>query len=187
MIARGCNEEVIIAGFGGQGVIMTGKLLATAAMKMGHEVTYMRSYGPEVRGGTANSTIVISDEPIASPVVNSFDSLIVMNLASFERFVPMLKPGGLLVMNSSLIDEVPERDDIEVLLVPADDIAVELGSDKSSNMVALGAYLERRKLVSIDTVAACFHDVLAARHHKTIPANTRALTSGAQHCLSVAG
>jgi 2-oxoglutarate ferredoxin oxidoreductase subunit gamma len=131
-------EEIIIAGFGGQGVILSGKLLAQAAMKAGKEVTFMPSYGAEVRGGTANSMVVIADTPIACPVIGSPDSLIAMNKASLDKFAPRIKTGGLLVMNSSLIDGTPQLDDtIEIIGVPADEIAVQLGSSKVTNMVAL--------------------------------------------------
>jgi len=179
MTDNGFYEGVIIAGFGGQGIILAGRLLAQTAMKAGKEVTYMPAYGAEVRGGTSNCTVVISEEPIASPVISKPDSLIIMNKASLEKFAHRLKEGGLLVYNSSLIDEVPNLNKtIDVLAIPADDIAVELKSQKSANMVALGAYLKKRKLFDIDTAASCLSDVLAERYHKTIPVNTKALLAG---------
>jgi 2-oxoglutarate ferredoxin oxidoreductase subunit gamma len=175
------HEEVIIAGFGGQGVVLAGRVLAQTAMNAGKEVTFMPSYGAEMRGGTANSMVVIADEPIASPLVSSPDSLIVMNKASLNRFAPCIKTGGLLVMNNSLIDREPDVDEsIDVLAVPADDIAVELGSQKSANMVALGAYLQRRGLFSVDAAAKSLPDVLAERYHKTLPLNAEALRRGAE-------
>ena len=180
MAQNGFYEEVIIAGFGGQGVILAGSLLAQAAMNAGKEVTFMPSYGAEMRGGTANSMIVIADSPIASPLVSCPDSLIAMNKASLEKFAPTVKSGGLLIMNSSLIDSKPDVDDsIDVLAVPADDIAIELGSQKSANMVALGAYLQRRGF-SIDAAAKSLPDVLAERYHKTIHLNTEAMQRGAE-------
>lgn len=178
---NGFQEEVIIAGFGGQGVILTGRLLAQTAMNAGKQVTFMPSYGAEMRGGTANSMVVIADEPIASPMVSNPDSLIAMNKASLNKFAPTVKSGGLLIMNSSLIDCKPDVDkSIDVLAVPADDIAVKLGSQKSANMVALGAYLQRRGLLSVDAAAKSLPDVLAERYHKTIHLNVEALQRGAE-------
>ncbi len=175
------HEEVIIAGFGGQGIILAGKLLAQTAMTAGKEVTYMPSYGAEVRGGTANCMVIIANEPIACPVVGRPDSLIVMNKASLDKFAPCVKSGGLLVMNSSLIEDVPQTDDtIEILKVPADDIAVRLGNPKVANMVALGAYLQRRGCLAVDAAVQALVDVLAERYHKTIPVNTEALHQGAE-------
>lgn len=183
-------EEVVIAGFGGQGIILAGKLLTQAAMKAGKEVTYMPSYGAEVRGGTANCMVVIAEKKIACPVVGRPDSLIVMNKASLNKFTPHLKNGGLLILNSSLIDAWPKLDDsVEVVAVPADELAVELGSQKSANMVALGAYLQKRGYLSLDAVAQALPDVLAERYHKTLPVNVSALRKGAEfaegHCRCV--
>jgi len=175
------HEEVTIAGFGGQGIILAGKLLAQTAMKAGKEVTFMPSYGAEMRGGTANSMIVIADEPIASPLVSNPDSLIVMNKASLNKFSTRIKNNGLLVMNSSLIDSEPDVDEsIDILAVPADDIAIELGNQKAANMVALGAYLQKRRLFSPDEAAESLPDVLAERYHNTLPLNTKALQRGAE-------
>ncbi|UCC21679.1 MAG: 2-oxoacid:acceptor oxidoreductase family protein [Planctomycetota bacterium] len=181
MKANGFYEEVIVAGFGGQGIILAGRLLAQTAMKAGKEVTYMPAYGPEMRGGTANSMVVIADEPIASPLVSKPNSLIGMNEASVNKFAPRVKGGGLVIMNSSLIDSEPEVEETtDVLAVPADEIAVELGSQKCANMVAMGAYLQKRGLFGADSAAACLADVLAARYHKTLPMNSEALRRGAE-------
>ena len=181
MTADGHYEEIFIAGFGGQGIMLTGKLLAQTAMRAGKEVTYMSSYGAEVRGGTANCMVVISEEKIACPLVAKPDSLIVMNKASLNKFAPRLKKGGLLVMNVSLIDSEPELDDsIEVVAVPADELAVELGSQKSANMVALGAYLQKRGYLGLDTAAEALEEVLAERYRKTLPVNVAALHKGAE-------
>jgi 2-oxoglutarate ferredoxin oxidoreductase subunit gamma len=174
-------EEVIIAGFGGQGIMLAGKLLAQTAMKAGKEVTYMPSYGAEVRGGTAKCMVIVAEKKIASPLVGRPDSLIVMNKASLNKYAPHLKTAGLLVMNSSLIKNEPQLDEtIEVLEVPADGIAIELGNPKSSNMVALGAYLQRKGIFSADAAAASLADVLAKRHHQTLPVNIEALHRGAE-------
>ena len=180
MAANSFSEEVIIAGFGGQGIILAGKLLAQAAMNVGKEVTFMPSYGAEVRGGTANCTVVIADKPIASPVVSKPNSLIAMNKASLNKFAPHLKTKGLLVMNSSLIDSEPSLDEmIEILSVPADEIAVKLGNQRAANMVALGAYLQRRQILSLDAAVESLPAVLAERYHKTVPVNAEALRRGA--------
>ena len=181
MTENGFCEEIVIAGFGGQGIMLAGKLLAQTAMNAGKEVTYMPSYGAEVRGGTANCMVVISESEIACPVVGSPDSLIVLNKASLHKFGPRLKKGGLLIMNSSLIDETPELDSsIEVISIPADELAVELGNKKSANMVALGAYIQKRGHLSIETAAKALPVTIAERYHNTLPVNTEALKRGAE-------
>jgi 2-oxoglutarate ferredoxin oxidoreductase subunit gamma len=188
-------EELIISGFGGQGVLVAGKLLARAAMEQGRQVTYMPSYGPEVRGGTANCMVVIADEPVACPIVAQPDALIAMNQASVDRFGPKLKPGGLLVLNRSMIQNLPgkgdcppssrglsplHRNDIEIVAVPADELAIQLGSPRSANMAALGAYLQRRGIMSPETVGQCLTLTLAKRHHDTIAVNQQAINAGAR-------
>jgi 2-oxoglutarate ferredoxin oxidoreductase subunit gamma len=183
----GFHEEVIIAGFGGQGTMLAGKLLGQTAMRSGKEVTYMPSYGAEVRGGTANCMVIIAESEIACPVVGRPDSLIVMNKASLTKFGPRLKTGGLLVMNSSLIDVEPQLDEtIEVVKVPADEIAVELGNQKAANMVALGAYLQKRSAaggLAPEVAAEALPDVLAKRHYHTLPINTEAIRRGAEFVM----
>lgn len=149
-------EETIIAGFGGQGIILSGKLLAHTGMQAGKNVTYMPSYGAEVRGGTANCMVVLSDKPVASPVVTYPNSLVAMNKASLNKFAGRVKSDGLLIYNSSLIDTgLPDdvAENVRLIAVPADEIAVKLGSKKSANMVALGAYLEARGILSIEQTA----------------------------------
>lgn len=183
MKTNSCYEQVIIAGFGGQGIILLGRLLAQTAMKANKEVTYMPAYGAEVRGGTSNCTIIIADEPIATPTVEKADSLIVMNKASVSKFGPRLKTDGLLIVNSSLVDfealaKLPET--ITVVAVPADELAVELGNQKTANMVALGAYLARKDLFSVDAAAQCLPETIAKRYHHTLEVNNQALQRGAQ-------
>ncbi len=194
MSTRYC-EEIVIAGFGGQGVILAGKLLAQAAMEAGYEVTYMPSYGAEVRGGTAKCSVVMSNEEVACPLVKEMDTLIVMNNASLVKYGPYLREGGLLLLNSSLIKEdmgeMDKKDNVEVLKVPADEIALEAGSVRSANMVMLGAYLQKRSMMGKlakfdlpelmpDAITDVLGDVLAMRHHKTIPVNTKAIRAGAE-------
>jgi 2-oxoglutarate ferredoxin oxidoreductase subunit gamma len=182
MTTKSFYEEIIIAGFGGQGIMLAGKLLAQTAMKCGKEVTYMQSYSAEVRGGTANCMIVIADEPIACPIVSNPNVLIAMNKASLNKFAPCLKNDGLLIINSSLIKEAPELPGtIETLEIPADNIAIELGSPRSANMAALGAYLQRRQVFSTETATDCLAAVLGAQYQKTIPANAKSLHSGAEY------
>ena len=179
---EGFHEEVLIAGFGGQGIILAGKLLAQTAMYCGKEVTYMPAYGAEVRGGTSNCGVIIADEPIACPVINMPDSLIIMNKASLVKFTPRLKEDGLLVMNSSLIDDTSEDlpKSIRAVSVPADDLAAELGKPKIANMVVLGAYLQKRQILSIEDAVKCLPNVLAKRHHHMLEMNTKALYRGAE-------
>jgi 2-oxoglutarate ferredoxin oxidoreductase subunit gamma len=182
---NGLYEEVIIAGFGGQGIILVGKLLAQAAMQAGIEITFMPSYGAEVRGGTANCMVIMSSQPIPCPVVSRPHSLIAMNNASVNKFGPRLQSGGLLIFNSSLTEGEPQvGDDIEVVPVPADEMAAELGSPKSSNMVMLGAYLQKRGYLTPDDAAKALPDVLAARYHNTLATNAKALHLGAEFVLS---
>ena len=185
MATNGLYEEVVIAGFGGQGVILAGKLLAQTAMMAGKEVTYMPSYGAEVRGGTANCMVVISDKPVACPVVTKPSSVIVLNKASFVKFAPRLQPGGLMILNSSLVEVEPDIDSgIDVVPIPVDDIAVEIGSPKIANMVALGAYLEKRSLFGAEAAGEALPHVLAKRHHGMLGINIEALKRGAEFTKS---
>lgn len=185
LTANELYEEVVIAGFGGQGIILAGKLLAQAAMKAGLEVTYMPAYGAEVRGGTANCMVIVSNRPIASPLVSAPDALVICNKASLSKFAPRLRPGGQLIFNSSLIQNVHSvPDGVQIIGVPAEEIALQSGSPKSVNMVMLGAYLGRRGLLTPQQAADALPDVLAERHHKTIPANSEALRRGAEFTAS---
>jgi len=181
MKANGASQQVVIAGFGGQGVILAGKLLAQAAMKAGKEVTFMPSYGAEVRGGASNCMITIADEPIPSPVVSRPHCVIAMSKAALNKFETAVEKDGLLIMNSSQIDVRPKTDDsVEVVRIPIDEIAVGLGSAKVANMVALGAYLQKSGVLTPDVAADCLPDVLAERYHVTIPLNKKALQKGAE-------
>src|SRR5512141_3505554 len=132
------QKEIIIAGFGGQGVLFGGQVVAYAAMDAGKEVTWIPSYGPEMRGGTANCTVVVADEEIGSPVVKNPDTVLAMNLPSLDKYEPMIKPGGVLVINASMVDRPAKRTDIRVVAIPCNEIAEELGSPRLANMVAAG-------------------------------------------------
>ena len=171
-------EEVTMAGFGGQGILVIGKLLAQAAMKSGLEVTYMPSYGAEVRGGTANCMIIVGEEPIACPIISRPDALIAMNEASLRKFLPRIKSGGLLVLNRSLISSRPDRTDLMVVSIPADEIAVELKNVRSANMAALGAYLRHRTYLKAEEVIRCLPDIFSRRHQKLLPVNEEAIRRG---------
>jgi 2-oxoglutarate ferredoxin oxidoreductase subunit gamma len=146
-IEKQLHTDVIMAGFGGQGLMFIGKLLAFSAMKAGKNVTWIPSYGPEMRGGTANCTVVISDEEVGSPVITSPQTLIIMNNPSLETFLPRLKSGGTLFLDSSLVTHSVARKDIETISIPADEIAAELGDKRAANMVMLGAYISRMKTI----------------------------------------
>ena len=135
------QQEVIIAGFGGQGVLFAGLLLAYAAMDEGKDVTWIPSYGPEMRGGTANCTVVVSDEEIGSPFVKNPSAVLAMNLPSLDKYEKLVKPGGVLVVNASMVNREVERKDINVVSLPANEIADEAGSKRAVNMVMLGALL----------------------------------------------
>ena len=172
------KQEIIMAGFGGQGVMLMGQVLAGAGMLEGKHVSWLPSYGPEMRGGTANCHVIVSDEPIASPYVAEPDVVIAMNLPSMDKFAPQLKKDGTLIINSSLIEVEPERTDINIVKVPANEIAGEVGSGRAANMVALGAFLGHLELAELDSIISSLKDNLPERHHKFIPLNEEAIKKG---------
>jgi len=171
--------ETIFSGFGGQGVLSMGKLLAYAAMKEGKEVSWMPSYGPEMRGGTANCMVNISDEPISSPVVTEYDVVVALNQPSLKKFEPMVKKGGILIWESSTIKEGPTRKDITVIPLPAIDKATnELKNVKVMNMLVLGALVKLNPIVNPETLLTALKETLPQRHHKLIPLNKDAIEMG---------
>ena len=177
--------DLIISGFGGQGVLVIGNLLAYAAMKEGRYVTYLPTYGVEMRGGTANCTVVISSREIGSPVVGRPHAAIVMNLPSLVKYEPRILPNGLLLINSSLIDpKETSRQDIELLPTPVNEIAIENGNPKLANMVALGAFNEKTKLVQMTSLYESLEKVLDDRYHHLIPSNIKAIQIGAEFVLN---
>ena len=179
-------QTLIIAGFGGQGVLVIGNLLSYAALKEGKHVSYLPFYGVEMRGGTADCTIVISSQEIGSPVVDRAHSVIAMNQSSLVKYEQRLQAQGLLLMNSSLIDpKEASRKDIRLLSVPANDLAKESGNPKLANMVALGAFIERTKLVQMTSLFASFEKVLDQRYHSLIPSNVKAIQKGAAFAQSL--
>jgi 2-oxoglutarate ferredoxin oxidoreductase subunit gamma len=172
------HEEMIFAGFGGQGVLFTGQLLAYTALAEGKHVTWIPSYGPEIRGGTANCTVVVSDEPIGSPVCKHPSIAVVFNNPSLEKYEPLVMPGGLLVVNESLVVQKPERADLDVLVLPATALASELGDVKMTNMVLFGALLALRPVVAMDTVQHVLHEKLGTRRAHLLAINLAALDRG---------
>jgi 2-oxoglutarate ferredoxin oxidoreductase subunit gamma len=172
-------EGIFFAGFGGQGIILAGKIVCLAAMGEGKHVSHIPSYGAEMRGGTANCSVIVSDDEIASPLVPHPGVCLVMNKPSLLKFQPIVKPGGLLIWNASLIDIAPERTDIEILAVRANEIAESAGSYKSANMVMLGALLKRRPAVaSMNAILAVLDDAVSARHRELNQVNRKALAGG---------
>jgi len=175
------QTEIVIAGFGGQGVLFTGQLLTYAAMDEGKEVTWIPSYGPEMRGGTANCTVVISEEEIGSPMVSNPRAVIAMNLPSLDKYEGMVKTGGVLVINESMVDREVKRKDIKVVMVKANDIAEELGDKRMTNMVLLGALIANLPVLPLRAIEKALAGHLPERHHKLLPKNYEALKKGAQH------
>ena len=172
------EKQLIIAGFGGQGVLLMGQLLAYSGMLAGREVTWMPAYGPEMRGGSANCSVVISDRPVGSPKVEEADCVIAMNRPSMELFEKNLVPGGILLYNSSLIDVKPTRTDIRVYPVPVNDIANDLGNARVANMVMLGAYIGVEPIFDVDTLIESLRHKLGPAKEKLIPLNRTAIEKG---------
>lgn len=171
-------DEIIIAGFGGQGILLMGRLLAYAGMLEGKQVAWMPSYGPEMRGGTANCTVIISTEEVASPVVPNPITLIAMNQPSLDKFEPTVEKNGIIIVNQSLISRNVKRDDVKVVQVPANDIANELGNLRVANMVALGSYIAVSKSVKMETIFKTLEKTLGNKSEKLISLNKEALKRG---------
>jgi 2-oxoglutarate ferredoxin oxidoreductase subunit gamma len=173
--------DSIIAGFGGQGVLLMGNLLAYAAMEEKKRVTYMPVYGVEMRGGTANCTVVISEKEIGSPIIHSPVSAVVMNLPSLEKFGPRVKKGGFLFVNTSLVPEKEIRfRGLKCVGVPTRELAMEAGNEKLANMVILGALVEKSRVVSLKSLKKALYPALDVRYHKMIPANRAAMDKGSE-------
>ncbi len=172
------KEEIIISGFGGQGVLSMGKILAYAGLMDNLEVTWMPAYGPEQRGGTANVTVILSDSPISSPVLDTFDCAVILNQQSLDKFESKVKPGGTIIYDPSGIHRKPERTDIKIIPVDAMEAAMELGNMKTYNMILLGSLLAARNLLSTDAVVRGLRKTLPERHHHLIPVNEQATLKG---------
>jgi 2-oxoglutarate ferredoxin oxidoreductase subunit gamma len=172
------QKEIIIAGFGGQGVLFSGQVLAYAAMDTGKDVTWIPSYGPEMRGGTANCTVIIADEEIGSPLVKNPQFAIALNLPSFDKYEDMLAPDGTLIVNQSMVDRAAKRTDINTVFVPCNEIAEEIGDKKLLNMVAVGALLSALNDISLKDIEKALANHLPARHQHLLPKNYEALKRG---------
>lgn len=178
------QQEIIISGFGGQGALFAGQLLAYAAMDHGYHVTWIPSYGPEMRGGKARCTVIISDEEIGSPLVRQPSAAIVLNIPSMEAFEPAIQPGGVLVVNSSLVPQKSERTDIRTIYVPATDIATEMGNARLANVICIGALIQAVGVLSIPAIEQALQEHLPERHQALLPLNKEAVRKGAEIALS---
>lgn len=172
------KNEYIFAGFGGQGMLLIGKFLAMACMMDGKHVSWLPSYGPEMRGGTANCSVIVSDQPVASPLVDKADVVIAMNRPSLDKFESHVKPGGTLVINSSIIDRKAERTDVNVVYCDANKIAESVGNPKGANVAILGALLEKSPVCSVDTMVEAIRIELGAKKAKFLEGNKKALVAG---------
>ncbi len=172
------TEEIIIAGFGGQGVLSMGKILAYSGIMQDQEVSWMPSYGPEMRGGTANVTVILSDSRISSPYLTVFDTAVILNQQSMNKFEESVKPGGTLIYDPNGISHPPTRTDINIYKIEGSRIASEMGNTKIFNMVILGGFLAARPIVQLDNVIEGLKKSLPSRYHKLIPLNKEAITAG---------
>lgn len=172
------KEEIIISGFGGQGVLSMGKILAYAGLMENKDVTWMPAYGPEQRGGTANVTVIVSDAPISSPILSRYDTAILLNQPSLDKFEPKVKPGGTIIFDGFGISEPPTRTDVSCWRIDAMDAAAELKMMKCFNMFVLGALLRIHPIVSVDNVIQALRKTLPERHHDLLPLNEKAILKG---------
>ena len=172
------TEEIIIAGFGGQGVLSMGKILAYSGIMQDQEVSWMPSYGPEMRGGTANVTVILSDERVSSPILNEYDTAIILNQQSMDKFENTVKKGGILIYDSNGITRHPERKDINIYRIDAAEEASKMESTKTFNMIVLGGYLKVKPIVKMENVIKGLKKSLPARHHNLIPLNESAILRG---------
>jgi len=175
------TEEIIIAGFGGQGVLSMGKILAYSGIMEDQEVSWMPSYGPEMRGGTANVTVILSDERISSPYLQLFDTAIILNQQSMDKFEKSVKPGGLLIYDPNGISHHPTRNDIQIFQIEGTKIAAEMENKKIFNMVILGGFLKKKPIVKIENVIAGLKKSLSERYHHLIPLNEKAIHVGMEN------
>ena len=172
------QTEIMIAGFGGQGVLFAGELLAHAGMNAGQHVTWFPSYGPEMRGGTANCVVIVSDEEIGSPVVRHPKAALVMNLPSMDKCEPMLIPDGVMIVNSSFVNRKIQRKDIKSVYIPASEIAEKIAERRLTNMVMLGALLAQMPILDIEDIKHSIEEEIPERHRRLLPANLQALSEG---------
>ena len=179
------TEEIIIAGFGGQGVLSMGKILAYSGIMQDQEVSWFPAYGPEMRGGTANVTVIVSDERISSPTLTAYDTAIILNQQSMDKFEDTVKSGGVLIYDPNGITHHPTRKDIKIYKIEGAKIASEMGNTKIFNMVVLGGYLKVKPIVKMDNVISGLKKSLHERYHKLIPLNEDAITMGMKNVIEV--
>ena len=179
------KEEIIIAGFGGQGVLSMGKILAYSGIMQDMEVTWMPSYGPEMRGGTANVTVILSDRKISSPILSKCDTAIILNQQSLDKFENTVKPGGLLIYDPNGITRHPSRTDIHVCTIEAAEESARMGNTKAFNMIVFGAYLKKKPVVTMENVIKGIKKSIPERHHHLIPMNEQAINIGMEKIVDV--
>jgi 2-oxoglutarate ferredoxin oxidoreductase subunit gamma len=179
------TEEIIVAGFGGQGVLSMGKILAYSGIMQDQEVSWMPSYGPEMRGGTANVSVILSDERISSPVLTQFDTAVILNQQSMDKFEKSVKPGGVLLYDPNGIVKHPSRTDINIYKIDANKLAIEIGNPKVYNMVVLGAYLKVKPIVKMENVLKGLKKSLPERYHHLLPINEKAIEKGLEKVETV--
>ena len=179
------TEEIIIAGFGGQGVLSMGKILAYSVIMQNQEVSWYPSYGPEMRGGTANVTVILSDERISSPILNEFDTAIILNQQSMDKFESHVKPGGTLVYDPNGIIHTPTRKDIKIFCIEAANLATEMGNPKTFNMIVLGAYLKIKPVVKLENLQKGIEKSLPERYHHLVSLNMEAVQKGFENVVEI--
>ncbi|OQX29845.1 MAG: 2-oxoacid:ferredoxin oxidoreductase subunit gamma [Spirochaeta sp. LUC14_002_19_P3] len=181
------TEEIIIAGFGGQGILLAGRLLCVAAMRQGRQVSHIPSYGAEMRGGTANCSVVLSAERIASPVIDMATAVIALNGPSVAKFEPRVRPGGILIWNSSLCKKIlPERTDIQSIAIPATELSLTEGTERAANMAAIGALMALKpKLMTENHFSAALDEVVSERNRRYNPVNLRIMQAGYEAALAI--
>lgn len=179
------TEEILIAGFGGQGVLSMGKIIAYSAVTQDLEVSWMPSYGPEMRGGTANVVVIISDERISSPIIRSFDTAIILNQQSLDKFENSVKPGGILIYDTNGITRHPSRKDISIYRIDATEESVRMNSTRTYNMIPLGAFMKVKPVLEFENVMKGLEKSLPQRYHDLIPANEKALRRGMEILVKI--
>lgn len=172
------KNEILVSGFGGQGVLSMGKILAYAALMEGKEVSWMPAYGPEQRGGTANVTVIVSNEAISSPILSTYDTVVLLNQPSLAKFEHAVRPGGILLYDPNAVCEPPTRTDIHIYQIPATETAIEMKNPKAFNMIVLGGLMKALPIVTLDNVLKALHKTLPERHHHLIPLNEEAVKRG---------
>lgn len=180
-------KKTVFAGFGGQGVLMMGYVFAVASMRDGKEVTYLPSYGAEMRGGTANCTVAVSDEEIFSPVASTPDYALVMSRPSLIKYENMMRSGGVMFLNSSVIDRPSSRDDISDVFIPASELARELGADRVVNMIMLGAFVAKTRLTTLESIINGLQEIVRGKSGSIMKVNRKALDRGAEYVLKGSG